>query len=371
MIQMILSILSASWQVFYESAVYMLFGFFMAGIFYVFIKPETIGRYIGKGKVRPVLLAALAGIPIPLCSCGVLPAAAGLKRQGANNGATMSFLISTPESGIDSIPLTFALMDPILALIRPVAALITAVVTGLSENFFKKSYLSSEPTSEPAPKTSCSPSRDFCCYGPAKTEIESAEKPFMVKIISGIKYAFVDLLGDIGRWFILGIVLAGLITCMIPDSLFESYLTNNFTAMLVMLIAGIPMYVCATASTPIAAALVLKGLNPGAALVFLLAGPATNIASMSMISGLFGKRSLLIYLGSIAICSVVLGLFTDMLYYGMGVSATATAGMAADFVPHYIQIGSAVILSALLIFTLFQGMPDAIRFFSLSGKARE
>ncbi len=361
----IISILSASWQVFYESAVYMLFGFFIAGILYVFIKPETVGRYLGKGRVRPVFLAALAGIPIPLCSCGVLPAAAGLKRQGANNGATMSFLISTPESGIDSIPLTFALLDPIIALIRPVAAFITAIVTGLFENVL----LPSKSSSDNIPEVVCSGSGG-CCSSSSETQAELVEKPFIAKIVSGLKFAFVDLLGDIGKWFLLGIILAGIITYMIPDSLFESYLSNNFTAMIVMLVAGIPMYVCATASTPIAAALVLKGLNPGAALVFLLVGPATNIASISMISGLFGKKSLLIYLCSIAICSVVLGFFTDMLYYGMGISATATVGQAADIIPHYIQLSSAVILAALIIFALCRGMPHAVHFFSLSGKTR-
>ena len=193
----IISILNASWQVFYESAVYMLFGFFIAGILYVFIKPETVGRYLGKGKVRPVLLAALAGIPIPLCSCGVLPAAAGLKRQGANNGATMSFLISTPESGIDSIPLTFALLDPIIALIRPVAAFITAIVTGLFENVL----LPSKSSSDNIPEVVCSGSGG-CCNSTLETQTEPVEKPFIAKIISGLKYAFVDLLGDIGKWFL-------------------------------------------------------------------------------------------------------------------------------------------------------------------------
>ena len=362
----IISILNASWQVFYESAVYMLFGFFIAGILYVFIKPETVGRYLGKGRVRPVLLAALAGIPIPLCSCGVLPAAAGLKRQGANNGATMSFLISTPESGIDSIPLTFALLDPIIALIRPIAAFITAIVTGLFENVL----FSSKRSSDNIPEVVCSGSGGCCGITVLGNQAEQVKKSFIEKIVSGLKFAFVDLLGDIGKWFLLGIILAGIITYMIPDSLFESYLHNNFTAMLVMLVAGIPMYVCATASTPIAAALVLKGLNPGAALVFLLAGPATNVASISMISSLFGKKSLLIYLSSIAICSIVLGFFTDMLYYGMGISATATVGQAADIIPHYVQIGSAVILAALIIFALYQGLPHAVRSFSLSGKTR-
>jgi uncharacterized protein len=362
----IISILNASWQVFYESAVYMLFGFFIAGILYVFIKPETVGRYLGKGRVRPVLLAALAGIPIPLCSCGVLPAAAGLKRQGANNGATMSFLISTPESGIDSIPLTFALLDPIIALIRPIAAFITAIVTGLFENVL----FPSKSLSDNIPEVVCSGSGGCCGITVLENPTEPVNKPFVAKIVSGLKFAFVDLLGDIGKWFFLGIILAGIITYMIPDLFFESYLHNNFTAMLVMLVAGIPMYVCATASTPIAAALVLKGLNPGAALVFLLAGPATNIASITMISNLFGKKSLLIYLSSIAICSIVLGYFTDMLYHGMGISATATVGQAADIIPHFIQISGAVILAALLIFALCQGVPNAVRSFSLSGKTR-
>jgi len=362
----IISILIASWQVFYESAVYMLFGFFMAGILYVFIKPETVGRYLGKGRVRPVLLAALAGIPIPLCSCGVLPAAASLKRQGANNGATMSFLISTPESGMDSIPLTFALLDPIIAVIRPVAALITAIVTGLFENVL----LPSKSPSDNITEIVCSNSGGCCGTSTLENQAEPVEKPFIAKIVSGLKFAFVDLLGDIGKWFLLGVILAGIVTYMIPDSFFESYLNNNFTAMLVMLVTGIPMYVCATASTPIAAALVLKGLNPGAALVFLLAGPATNIASISVVSGLLGKKSLLIYLSSITICSIVLGLFTDMLYYGMGVSAMATAGQAAEIIPHYIQIISAVVLAGLIIFALCQGIPQAVRSFSLSGKTR-
>lgn len=348
MITVAIEIIRASWQVFYESAVYMLLGFFIAGILYVFIKPETIGRYLGGGNVRSVFLASLAGIPIPLCSCGVLPAAAGLKRQGADNGATLSFLISTPETGIDSIPLTFALMDPIIALIRPVAAFITAVVTGLAENFSARWNNSSDNFSQ----FSCSDSRDCGCAATVVNPGEPMEKAFLSKMVSGLKYAFVDLLGDIGKWFIIGILLAGMITYLIPDALFESYLTNNFIAMLVMLIAGIPMYVCATASTPIAAALVLKGLNPGAALVFLLAGPATNVASMSVVSGLLGKRSLVIYLGSISICSIILGFFTDMLYNSMGISATAVAGQAGEIIPHFIQMGSAVILGALLLFGL-------------------
>ena len=348
---MIIEILSASWHVFHESAIYMLCGFFMAGILYVFIKPEKIGQYLGKGKVRPVFLSALAGIPIPLCSCGVVPAAAGLKRQGANNGATLSFLISTPESGVDSIPVTYALMDPIITLIRPVAAFITAIIAGITENAFGKSKDQSDSVSQ----NSCSVFNDCSCNGTTINQSKPIKTPFIAKIVSGLKYAFVDLLGDIGKWFILGILLAGLISYFLPDTLFESYLTNNFIAMLVMLVAGIPLYVCATSSTPIAAALVLKGLNPGAALVFLLAGPATNIASLIMVSGLLGKRSLFIYLSSIAICSLILGLITDMLYYGIGITARATTGQASEIFPYYMEVGSAVILAIFLTFAIWRG----------------
>ncbi|MFC1830242.1 SO_0444 family Cu/Zn efflux transporter [Thermodesulfobacteriota bacterium] len=342
--------LTASWHVFEASAIYMLFGFFFAGVLYVFIKPETIGRYLGKGRIRSVFLSALAGIPIPLCSCGVVPAAAGLKKQGANNGATLSFLISTPESGVDSIPLTYALMDPVITLIRPVSAFITAIVAGITENFFNRS---ADGVSNPPSPVTCATDGDCGCSNSTSDNNKPTKNSMTAKIMAGLKYAFVDLLGDIGKWFLVGIFLAGLITYFIPDNVFESYLSNNFIAMLVMLAVGMPMYVCATSSTPIAAALVLKGLNPGAALVFLLAGPATNIASLSMVSGLLGRRSLFIYLGSIAVCSLTLGLLTDLLYFGIGISAKATAGQFSEIFPHQIELAGAAVLTALLLFAFY------------------
>lgn len=349
MVNAIYQIFAASWHIFLESAVYMLFGFFFAGLLYIFLKPETIARYLGKGKIRSVLLSALAGIPIPLCSCGVVPAAAGLKKQGANNGATLSFLISTPESGVDSIPITYALMDPVITLVRPLSAFITAIVAGITENFFNQS---TDVSGDAVPEA-CSISGACGCKNTGVDQSESAKTPLPVRIFSGLKYAFVDLLGDIGKWFIIGVFLAGLITYFVPDNLFESYLSNNYLAMLVMLVVGMPMYVCATSSTPIAAALVLKGLNPGAALVFLLAGPATNIASLSMVSGLLGRRSLFIYLGSIAVCSLVLGTLTDMLYYGIGITARATAGQFSEIFPYSVELTGAVVLSALLLFAFY------------------
>ncbi len=323
--------LTASWTVFVESAPYMLFGFFIAGILSVFLKPEKVARYFGGRGVRPVVLAALAGVPIPLCSCGVIPAAAGLKKQGASRSATLSFLISTPETGMDSIPITYALMDPLMAVVRPVAAFFTAVVAGLAESLFGRKDL---PDAQPP--------------GPQISSRQSPGQPLFERVTAGLRYAFGELLGDIGPWFLFGVVLAGLIITLVPDDLIGGYLGNPLLAMGVMLVAGIPMYVCATSSTPIAAALILKGLNPGAALVFLLAGPATNVATLSMVSGLLGKRSVVIYLSAIVGCSFVMGLLVDFLYATFQLQPTAIAGQAAELIPDWLKTGAAFVLIGLL-----------------------
>lgn len=348
--EIIVQILSASWEVFRESAAYMLFGFFVAGIFHVFIQPQKIARRLGKGRVKPVLLSALAGVPIPLCSCGVVPAAAELKRRGANSGATLSFLISTPESGMDSIPVTYALMDPVITVMRPVAAFVTAVVAGIAENsFVARKALGQAPVRD-ADAKACG-----CSCGTAAPEtVDPSRPPLAERIVAGLKYAFLDLLGDIGKWFLLGVLMAGVISFLIPETLFDHYLDDNFTAMAVMLLAGLPMYVCATSSTPIAAALVLKGLNPGAALVFLLSGPATNIASLSMVAGLLGRRSLMIYLASIVTCSLLFGVLTDALYHGLGITAKASAGQAAEILPYHFELGAAVLLAVLLAVSIWK-----------------
>ncbi|RPH51522.1 MAG: permease [Desulfobacteraceae bacterium] len=336
----ILNILTSSWNMYLDSSIYMLFGLFCAGLIYAYSKTDTIGRYLGKGKIRSVFLSALIGIPLPLCSCGVVPAAAGLKKQGANNGATLSFLILTPETGVDSIPLTYALMDPLMTIIRPVAAFISAVTAGLTENFIGKQETPNEL--QPFSKEGA------CC----KTSSFTKQNQGFIKstrIYGGLKYAFIDLLGDIGKWFVAGLLIAGLISYLMPDNMIESYLGNNFLAMLVMLITGIPMYVCATSSTPIAAALVLKGLNPGAALVFLLAGPATNIASLSMVYKMLGKKALLIYLSSISLCALLFGFLTDFLYKGLNISAKASIGKTAELIPLQAEIIAAIILTMLLL----------------------
>jgi uncharacterized membrane protein YraQ (UPF0718 family) len=335
----LIEILMESWELLRESSLYVLFGILVSGLMRVFVSPEAVSRHLGKGKVKSVLKAAAIGVPIPLCSCGVLPAAVSLKRQGASNGATTAFLISTPESGVDSIALTYALLDPVMTVARPVAAFATAAVAGMAEN-----TLGEEKEGKPIqPDLHCTV--DSCCDGvDCLPEVHKSHHTFFEKLKAGFGYALFELWEDIAPWFLLGLLLAGVITALIPPDLLAKHLGGGLPAMLIMLAVGIPLYICATASTPIAAALILKGVSPGAALVFLLAGPATNVTSITVLLGLLGKRATAIYLASIAVVSIACGLILDQVYAFLGISAQAVAGQAAEIIPLWAQVLGAMIL---------------------------
>jgi uncharacterized membrane protein YraQ (UPF0718 family) len=270
----------------------------------------------------------------------VLPAAVSLRKQGASNGATTAFLISTPESGVDSISITYALLDPIMTIARPLVAFFTAAAAGITENLFG----SSNQTPRITPDLSCPV--DGCCDGQNCTpEAHRRHHSLREKLTAGMRFAIGDLWEDLVVWFLIGLLLAGLITVLIPPDFFSRYLGAGLPAMLLMLAVGIPLYICATASTPIAAALILKGVSPGAALVFLLAGPATNIASLTVLTGVLGKRATAIYLTSIAVCAVLFGLIVDQIYASLGISAQAMVGQATEIVPQWAGwIGALVIL---------------------------
>jgi uncharacterized membrane protein YraQ (UPF0718 family) len=270
----------------------------------------------------------------------VLPAAVSLRKQGASNGATTAFLISTPESGVDSISITYALLDPIMTVARPMVAFVTAAVAGITENLFG----SNNETTRINPDLSCPV--DDCCDGQnCSPEKHRRHHSFWEKLSAGMRFAIGDLWEDLAAWFLIGLVLAGLITVLIPPDMFARYLGAGLPAMLIMLAVGIPLYICATASTPIAAALILKGVSPGAALVFLLAGPATNMASLTVLTGTLGKRATAIYLASIAVCAVLFGLIVDQVYASLGISAQAVVGQASEIVPEWAGlIGAFVIL---------------------------
>jgi uncharacterized membrane protein YraQ (UPF0718 family) len=232
---------------------------------------------------------------------------------------------------------------------RPLTAFFTAAMAGISENLLGRKNEANKIT----PDLSCPV--DGCCSGDdCDPEIHSRHHSFLEKIKAGIGYAFGELWEDIAKWFLFGLLLAGLITVLIPDDIFSKYLGPGLPAMLLMLIVSIPLYICATASTPIAAALILKGVSPGAALVFLLAGPATNMASLTVLVGTLGRRATAIYLSSIAVCSVLFGLMVDQIYAHWGISAQAMVGQASEVIPLWAQWAGALFVLLLSIKPLYR-----------------
>ena len=277
-----------------EMSPYVLLGFLIAGLMHAFIPQRVFARHLAGHGWKSVVKAAAIGVPLPLCSCGVLPTAIGMRRNGASKASTTSFLIATPQTGMDSIAATWSLLGPAFAVIRPVAALVTAlfggIAVGKSEN---------EPETEPQ---SCSTSE---CAEPRKS--------FAAKCLDALRYGFVELVGSIGSWLVVGLIIAALITVYVPEDALASLGAHPLLAMIVVLLVAIPMYVCATGSIPIAMSLMLKGLSPGTALVLLMAGPAANFASFALISRELGRKSALIYLASIVIGAVGFGLIIDFL----------------------------------------------------------
>jgi uncharacterized membrane protein YraQ (UPF0718 family) len=354
-IQILYGISLESWSLFLEMSPYLFLGFLIAGILHALVPDEKVLSYLGEsaGKVRSVINASIMGLPLPLCSCGVVPTALSLKKRGASKGATLSFMISTPETGVDSIAITYALLDPIMTVFRPLATLFTAIAAGIVENFSsgteKKTSLSKPLVMLHAPAVQgcgCS-----CSGGACSSNIDTGTVP---RISAGIKYAFVDLLGDISKWLIIGTIIAGIIAYLIPEEIISSYLGGGIFSMLIMLLIGIPLYICATTSTPLAAALVAKGMSPGTAFVFLLAGPATNAATITMVMKFLGKRTAMIYVGMIAVCSMGFGLLLDYIYLRLGIRAAAVVGSGADIAPPYIQLAFALVLLPLMVYGMFR-----------------
>lgn len=454
-----------SWEIFVEAAPYLIFGFGVAGILNIFIPDQKIMKNLGEqaGKISSVIKAALAGLPLPLCSCGVIPAAMSLRKRGANKGATLSFLISTPETGIDSIAITYALLDPIMAIFRPLATLITAILAGFAENILigegkekiekkgsgerlnseKKAGILTVSTliGVSGQRNPCSPSSCSCSH-PVDPKLEKSETlkissgvevktdsiknaltdrsnlnslensnkshesllilpqknpanpihsilkettsncscetcgckekeikkeidykkenkhSLKVRLLQGIKYAYIDLPGDISKWMLIGILLAGIISYVVPENLIQNYLGGGLSSMFVMLIIGIPLYICATASTPLAASLIAKGMSPGTAFVFLLAGPATNVATITMVARFLGKRSAVLYVGVISLCALGAGFLLDWIYLSLGISAVASLGTAKELLPEDLKIGFAILLLPLMLYGIFLNKKD-------------
>jgi len=270
-------------------APYLLFGFFAAGILSAFVPVSFIQTHLGKGGAVQIIKASLLGVPIPLCSCSVIPVAASLRKHGATRGSTISFLASTPQTGVDSILATWGLMGPVFTLFRTGVAFITGCVCGLFVE-----TLAPDPGDAPAEK-----STSECCCGHGDSPTTRWRRVF--------SYGFGKLPKDIGRALLLGILISGLVGALVPEDFFARHLSSEWISMFAVLGLGIPLYVCSTGSIPIALAMISAGLSPGAALVFLITGPATNAATIATVLGTMGRRAMWIYLASLAGCSLVAG----------------------------------------------------------------
>ena len=284
-----------------EMSPYLLLGFFFAGVMHAFIPGMVYNRYLGGKGFKSVFYGALFGVPLPLCSCGVLPTAMSLRKQGASKGATASFLISTPETGVDSIIATYSVLGLPFAVIRPVAAFCNAIMGGWLINKFGDM---DEVVPVGASATTC------CCH---HKQEETHHEGFLGKMREALRFGFVEMIEDIGKWLVIGLVIAGLITVFVPDEFFALFRGNTQLSMLLVLCIAIPMYICATGSIPIAVALMMKGLTPGAALVLLMAGPACNMASILVINKTLGRKSLVLYLVSIITMAILWGHVVDYL----------------------------------------------------------
>ncbi len=307
-----------------EIAVYLLLGLLVAGILHVLFPESIVRRHLGKSSIGSVIKSTLFGIPLPLCSCGVVPVATSLRRSGASKGSVVSFLITTPQIGADSFMLTYSLIGWVFAVARIVASVITALIAGLFINFFDRE----ESTKDVQEKQNIN------------------GEDFRTRLIGVPQYVEYELLGAIVNTLLIGILIAGAVGVFMPDAFFATYMNSPFFSMVLMLVIGIPIYVCASASTPIAAALLMKGLSPGAALVFLLSGPATNAVNFTTVLKIIGKKSTAIYIGSIAVVSLVLGYLFNV-WLGTGFMYSVMTHQH-DMLPDWLRTGSSILLTAMI-----------------------
>ncbi len=338
----------------YAMAPYILFGLLFAGILHELVPDSIVTKHLGKENVSSVVKSTLFGIPLPVCSCGVIPLATSIKKSGASKGATLSFLISTPITGVDSLMATYGMFGWVFTLYRALTSMIIAIVAGIATNLFDKAEekprftpsASLNPMQPFAPKvsqdeaSSCCASEASCCSGGAE------KKGFSLQ--GALRYAFVTLLGDIAKPLFWGLILGALITIMIPQNLSEILREYSWLSYIIVIMIAVPMYVCATASLPIAAGLMLSGVSAGAAFVFLSAGPATNTVTIGVVKKMLGTRALTIYLSSIIIGSILFGLGLDYLFDLQDINPASLVQMEEE--GGMLAIASGVVLWGFLLY---------------------
>jgi uncharacterized protein len=326
-------------------APWLIFGFLIAGILHVFFPDGKINNLLGKSSTRSVIRAALIGVPLPLCSCGVIPTGVSVYKNGASKGASISFLISTPQTGVDSIAVTYSMLGLPFAIIRPIVAFITGIFGGIITNKL-------QPGDAVLPRKSRNGMNE---------KKENKRKNIIQEIF---RYAFFNFMTDIAKWLVIGLLIAAFIAVIIPDDFFVTYIHNDFLGMLIILAISVPLYICATSSVPIAAVLMMKGISPGAALVFLMAGPATNAATITVIGNSMGRKTLIIYLGTIITGALLSGLFINTFLprvWFMNSMMHEQMMHEHEMVPYWIQLISGITITGLLLNIFFSKLVKRIR----------
>ena len=351
-----------------EASPWLVLGLVIGGLIKALVPVSFLQKHLSGNSFISITKAAIFGAPLPLCSCGVVPAALGLRRAGASKSATVSFLVSTPETGIDSVTISYALLGPFMAVVRPIAAIVSAITAGLlvgksdqgievSTNHgtgeVESSCCNTTHSHESEASISCSNDKHdhnetSSCCGTDAHDHSKTKKGFLNELWQGVVYSFETLFGDILLWLVVGLVFAALVKTFVPVTFLAEW-GSGLPAMLVMLLIGIPMYVCATASTPIAAGLLLAGVSPGTAMVFLMAGPATNISTLGIIGKELGRRSLIAYLVGVSVVAIITGLVVDKLVELWNVDVQTQISHSVGLVPEPIAIASLLILVAVVV----------------------
>jgi len=372
-----MDLLNNFWQLFLLSAPWLMLGLLIAGLLNVYLPANFLNKHLGKEGFWTTVKAALIGAPMPLCSCGVIPAAIGLRRAGASKSATTAFLVSTPETGVDSVSVSYVLLGPFMAIIRPIAAICSAIVAGVLvgrdsdkqqitaavETEVKTSCCTTKPA-EVEVKTSCcaakpaeAEAKTSCCAPkPSQPKAETsccdtaptASQSQWQKMRQAISFSCNKLLSDTMVWLMIGLFFAALVQTYVPESFLTQW-GSGILAMLVVIVISIPMYICATASTPIAAGLLLSGVSPGAVLVFMLAGPATNIATLGVVANELGKRAVAAYLTGVIGVALIFGFLADYLVTEFGFVVSPLLGEEHEVLPHWLSFICGVILLLLIL----------------------
>jgi hypothetical protein len=313
-VEHIIGILKATVSLWLEMGPYLIFGFALAGVLQRFFSPSVIARHLGQHDMLSVAKASIFGVPLPLCSCSVIPVGLSLHDRGASRGAATSFLISTPQTGVDSIAITYGMLGPMFAILRPIVAFVNGMLGGfivaVLDRRDERRGIEVEPESQAVDES------DGCEDGCSTIKEEVEHLTFGQHAWRAFRYAFLDFPREIAGWLVIGILIAGLVAYILPadQQVLAKYLGTGFLPMAVMAVAGIPFYICATASVPFVAVLIAEGLSPGAALVFMMTGPATNAATVVLLLKTLGKRMVTVYLGSILFCAFVFGYGLDLVY---------------------------------------------------------